>query len=73
MIVGTGGFDPEAAMTATLAQLTARLTALVTGPCAGFMAAQATIITPPPPPDPSQYVSPADFGGGADGGGDGAY
>jgi hypothetical protein len=51
MIVGTGGFDPESALADSLLRWQARLTALVTGPCAGYMAAQAAVITPPPPPE----------------------
>lgn len=56
MIVGTGGFDPEAALGDSLTRWQARLTALTTGQCAAFMQAQAAIITPPP-----VYVDPAPY------------
>jgi hypothetical protein len=67
MIIGTGGFDPESALADSLMRWQTRLTTLLTGPCAGYMQAQATLIIPPSPSAPSIY----DWTGGG-GGGDGA-
>lgn len=62
MIVGTGGFDPESALADSLLRWHARLTALLTGPCAEYMQGQANLITPPPPVD---YPAPFYLGGDA--------
>jgi hypothetical protein len=71
MIVGTGGFDPESALADSLLRWQSRLTALLTGPCLGYMQTQAALINPPPPPDPVYYYGDGGGGGGG-GGGDGA-